>query len=185
MAANVTYKSLDGVPGLYFDCPCGLGTLSDSACGRLYKEAMSPVGLKEGRRITCRACPVGACHAGVSLKVASTSRFLGSCVCARCHGDAARLIRGSICVSCYNREREVLIGRNGRGGKPVFGKPIGMTVMAVLFDSGKTIQVRRIEKITSQMEVVLAIVRSEPKTVWFGWVGQPPLKGARDARSVV
>ena len=103
----VEYRTLAGIPGSYFDCPCGLGMLSTNSCAAAYKEAMSPVGLKEGRRITCRACPVGALHADVPSNIASASRFLGIGTCSRCHGDARRLIRGSICVSCYNRARGV------------------------------------------------------------------------------
>lgn len=171
MTTSVTYRTLDGVPGQYFDCPYGVGMLSTNACSRMYQEAMSPKGLKEGRRINCRACPVGALHAGVPTALASASRFLGVGYCSRCHGDANRLIRGSICVSCYNREREVLIGKNAKGGIPVFGKAVGTTVLACLIDGGKSTQVRRMDKVASRLEGVLSVLRSESKTVSFGWVG--------------
>ena len=169
----VEYRTLDGVPGQYFDCPYQMGTLSVNACSRSYNEAMSPAGLKEGRRITCRGCPVGAHHAGVPSDVASVSRFLGVVYCSRCHGDARRLIRGSICVSCYNREREVLIGKNAKGSRPIFGKAVGSATISCLLDAGKSVQVRRMDKVTSRLEAVLSILRLEPKTVFFGWVGSP------------
>jgi hypothetical protein len=171
----ITYRTIDGVPGQYFDCPSGMGCLSANACGRAYSEAMSPVGLKEGRRITCRACPVGAQHAGVPTEAASVSRFLGGCCCSRCQADARRLIRSSICVSCYNREREVLIGKNAKGGKPIFGKAIGSEIVACLI--GDLVQVRQMDKVTSLMESVLSILRGESRTVFFSWVGASPIVG--------
>lgn len=172
MTETVTYKNLDGIPGLYFDCPyIGGAMLSTSACASMYLDAMSPKGLKEGRRMTCRACPVGACHAGVPSEVASSSRFLGVSYCSRCHGDARRLIRGSICVSCYNREREVLIGKNAKGGKPIFGKPIGTTLLACVLDNGEGTQVRRMDRVVSRLEAVLSVLRKESRTISFGWVG--------------
>lgn len=171
MTTSVTYRTLEGVPGQYFDCPYGCGMLSTTSCARLYEEAMSPKGLKEGRRISCRACPVGAEHAGVPTAVASASRFLGVSYCSRCHGDARRLIRGSICVSCYNREREVLIGKNAKGGKPVFGRAVGTTMLGCVIDGGVKTQVRRMDKVVSRLEAVLSVLRGESKTVSFGWVG--------------
>jgi hypothetical protein len=171
----ITYRSIDGVPGQYFDCPSGMGCLSANACGRAYSEAMSPVGLKEGRRITCRACPVGAQHAGVPTEAASVSRFVGSSCCSRCHGDARRLIRGSICVSCFNREREYLIGKNAKGGKPIHAKTIGSEVITCLI--GSSVQVRKMDKVASPMECVLSVLRSESRTVFFSWVGASPIVG--------
>ena len=172
MTEAVTYFTHELAPGQYFHCPYGCGTLSVKACAAAYNLAMSPTGLKEGRRISCRACPVGAEHAGVPSDVASASRFLGVSYCSRCHGEANRLIRGSICVSCYNREREVLIGKNAKGGKPIFGKPIGTAALACIFDSGQRhVQVRRMDKVTSRYEGVLSVLRTEATTVSFGWIG--------------
>lgn len=171
MTLSVTYKTLEGVPGRYFDCACVGATLSVSACAAMYAEAMSPKGLKEGRRVACRGCELGAAHAGVPSSVASASRFLGVSYCARCHGDAPRLIRGSICVSCYNREREVLIGKNAKGGKPIHGKPVGVATLACVLDGGATTQVRRMDKVVTRLEGVLSVLRTEAKSVAFGWVG--------------
>lgn len=171
------YRMIEGVPGQYFDCPYGMGTLSVDACSRSYQMSMSQIGLREGRRVTCRACPVGACHAGVPSEVASASRFLGLGYCSRCHGDARRLIRGSICISCYNREREVLIGKNAKGSRPIYGKAVCGRTMYCVTDAGKNVQVRRMDKVTSQLEAFLSILRTESKAVCLGWVGLPVRKG--------
>ena len=171
---DIKYFKHDGVSGDYFECPKGIGTYSTEFCARMYTEAMSPVGLKEGLRIACKSCPVGAKHAGVGGN--STSRFLGQFACSRCQRGASRLIRGSICVSCFNREREVLIGKNAKGCVPIFCKPIGSIYVSCVIDSGATVQVRKMDKVTSLIEVYLSILRTMPKKIWFGMVNQMPVR---------
>lgn len=173
---KVEYETVEGVSGQYFRCPFGVANLlSTKACAGLYNEAMSPRGLREGLRYQCRACPVGAQHAGVSVETASGSRFLGSLYCSRCHGSARRLIRGSICVSCYNREREVLIGRNAKGGKPIHGKAVAPTTVGCVVEG--VVSVRRMDRVASRVEAVLSVLRNESKSVTFGWVGPSVVKG--------
>ena len=172
----VEYSVVVGVPGRYFACPYGMGTLSSDSCSRSYQMSMSPIGLREGRRVTCRACPIGASHAGVPSDVASASQFLGLGYCSRCVGDARRLIRGSICISCYNREREVLIGKNAKGSRPIYGKAVSSRTLSCVFDGRKVVQVRRMDKVTSRLEAFLSILRTESKAVCLGWVGLPVRK---------
>ncbi len=171
---DISYFKHDGVLGDYFDCPKGMGKFSTDFCARMYREAMSPVGLKEKSRVACKSCPVGARHAGVVDN--STSRFLGNTSCSRCHKGASRLIRGSICVSCFNREREYLIGKNAKGSEPIFCKPIGSIYVSCVIDYGVTIQVRQMVKVTSLVEVYLSILRTMPKKIWFGMVNQMPAR---------
>ena len=63
----------------------------------------------------CRGCEIGAVNAGEPLPAQAPGRTL----CCRCGRIGMRLIRGQICVSCYNREREVRIGKDRRGNVPV------------------------------------------------------------------
>ena len=170
---DISYFKHDGVLGDYFSCPKGLGTYSTNFCARMYAEAMSPEGLKEGLRVTCKSCPIGAKHAGDYDN--STSCFLGKILCSRCQKGANRLIRSSICVSCYNREREVLIGKNAKGTPPIFCKDVGSVYASYAIDSGKTIQVSKINKVTSLMEAYLSILHDASKALWFGMVNPMPI----------
>jgi hypothetical protein len=171
----VKYREIQGVPGRYFDCPRNMGMLSTGACAKAYQDAMSPDYLREGRRITCRGCPVGAQHAGVAAGPA-ISRFLGSTMCSRHQGDGGRLIRGAICVSCYNREREWKIGKNAKGAKPVHARPIGAVALA-LVDRGQA-KVVHAGSVTGLLEAVIQILRTAREPVSFGWGrSRPKFKG--------
>lgn len=174
--AGIEYFQYEGVPGQYFHCPSTMGTLSVSACAANYQLAMSPQGLKEGRRVTCRACPVGAQHAGVPDGAGSVSRFVGSTICARCHKEASRLIRNSICVGCYNREREVLIGRNAKGGIPAKCRMVFAMTLTCILGAGQRIEVRRFDRVSSFQEARIATLRGEPQACAFGWVSAPRVR---------
>lgn len=170
---GIEYFKFDGVPGDYFACVNGMGKLSTTACAKNYELAMSPHGLKEGRRMTCRACPVGALHAGIPAGVDTESRFVGSGFCARCERETTRLIRGTICVGCYNREREVLIGKNAKGGLPTKCRGIFSRTMACMFGGGERVVVRQFDRVASDAEAVLAVLKHEAKSCLFGWVASP------------
>jgi len=66
--------------------------------------------------ITCSGCALGAVHAGVQR---DDVEFILKDVCVRCQKKAQRLIKHKLCISCYNREREVLVGKDRRGKVPV------------------------------------------------------------------
>jgi len=168
---NVKYRTIEDLRGQYFDCPFGFATLTTQACAKSYKLAMSSRGLRKGLRIVCKACPVGAMHAGTPKAEVSESRFLGCGFCSRCQSDARRLIRGSICVSCYNRERELLIGKNAKGGKPIFARPISSISIAFTVGEDARVIVRRMDKVSSYLEAIISIQRTQPKQVVYGWVG--------------
>jgi len=172
----IAYFKHDGVEGQYFHCPSGLGSLSVASCASNYELAMSQKGLKEGRRVTCRACPLGAHHAGVPSGTGSQSRFVGSLICARCQHEAARLIRGSICICCYNREREVLIGRNAKGGVPSRCRAVFPLVMACIMGDGQRVEVRRFDRVASMLEAKLSVLRAEARACAFGWVAPPRVR---------
>jgi hypothetical protein len=136
--SDISYQMRDDAPGKYFQCS-RYGLLSIDACSRNF--AAAP-GLKaEGRLSGCIGCPVGVVHAGgqeavsapsTSLESGSALSSTASALCSRCRRnptDASkyrstrqgkvRLVRdGELCVSCYNRGREVEKGKNARGTRP-------------------------------------------------------------------
>lgn len=163
----IDYFTMDGCPGLYFNCPRNLGKFAVAHCVRMYSEAHTPKGWAQGVRWTCRNCPTGADHAQVAPP--PPSRFARSLRCTRCHRSANRLIRGVICLSCYNREREVLIGRNRKGNPPKFCPPIIACQVAVVGEVGT--EVVKVERVASRVEAVLTLLRDHPARA-FGWSGK-------------
>lgn len=105
-----TYIEL--VPGMqHFECSRMRATLSVPACAGNWRR-----GHHEGD-LARQGCKVGALHAGEAG--ASQSPLLGVKICGRCHRGATRLIGRHLCPSCWNREREVRVGKNGKGAPPV------------------------------------------------------------------
>lgn len=112
-------------PGVvYFHCDRMLAALSVPGCATMWRSENKG---QEGAHEACHRCPVGAAHAGENLS--AMSPFHGLLLCSRCHNwrespkepdkgwqtAVHRLIGGQLCVSCYNREREFLAGRNAKG----------------------------------------------------------------------
>lgn len=64
--------------------------------------------------MSCHNCPIGASHAGKTVDHAEYK--VRECV--RCHEYSQRLVHGLLCVSCYNRQQEVLKGKDRRGRTP-------------------------------------------------------------------
>lgn len=108
----------------FFVCDRLHGEVSVEWCAKTWGEVNSPVQPKRWRdkssmrERTCRRCPLGASHAGVEFVPPSV--VVDSQICPRCRRQAERLIRGRLCVSCYNRDRERQIGRNAKGTKPKY-----------------------------------------------------------------
>ena len=99
-----------------FRCNTRSATLSVESCARMWTAAQDAEGRKAERLEMCRSCPIGACHAGGEVK--RISRYYGSSICPRCRRGATRMIEGTRCISCYNREREIRSGKNARGTAP-------------------------------------------------------------------
>lgn len=107
----VEYHQKPGVPGQFFMCPRYNAVLSDRSCAQRFREARATA-RETGDRYLCVGCPLGAQHAGVEVV---KHEILGRHTCVRCFRQSTRIMRNSICVSCYNREREVAAGKNAKG----------------------------------------------------------------------
>lgn len=102
-----------------FTCPEHPGglRLTPSACASQFQRAKGANPWDSVYR--CHGCEIGAANAGCPPPPPAPGRTL----CCRCGRTGLRLIRGQICVSCYNREREVRIGKDRRGNAPKSAPP--------------------------------------------------------------
>lgn len=114
------------IPGFHvFDCSPLSASLSKAACADNF--------LKR-RCLACLDCEIGRYHAGGSAARQPRRLSRPSCSvsadefgpvgdliaarCLRCGSGAHRLLAQSVCVSCYNRQRECLLGKNAKGTFP-------------------------------------------------------------------
>lgn len=110
----------------------------------------------------CARCPLGARHA--ECLPINTSQHYGALICPRCSKGTTRMIGNSRCVSCYNREREVAKGRNGRGNRPERLAPIHAIGLRLVVDN--VVQAVEVQA-TSTAEVVLQALRTTRGSVAF------------------
>lgn len=159
---EIEYFEMPEVPGSkMFRCAPLMATMSVNACSLRWRGA-SNKGAPE-RLDRCRNCRVGARHAGASD--ASLSPLHGMSICGRCHSGATRLIRGHLCVSCYNREREYVKGRNARGKAPKLHPMLHH--LAIRYRAGAVVKLLTMPHVVNTTELVIAALRDEPKQVTF------------------
>ena len=133
----VDYIAMPGAPGKYFRCDRYSAVMSEASCGQSFRAA--PAESQGGRLLGCIGCSIGALHAGVPLTLPACPKPTPR-VCVRCRRTASaygtqsngwvRLVQQrTLCVSCFNREREVAVGRNAKGTKPIkAGRPYPVCV---------------------------------------------------------
>lgn len=171
----VVYFDVPGIPGQYFAC-ARYGTMSAGSCAKNYGAA--PVAAKTGRLQGCIGCPIGAAHAGGSSTVdavpAAPVQMNYRPACLRCRRSGMdtgsrllgrmRLVRGhTICVSCYNREREVLHGANAKGAKPK--KWSGLVMLdAAYMRGGRAVRDHMPTPVLDRLEAVLTVLRANKST---------------------
>lgn len=173
-APAISYRFLAALPDeSFFDCGRLHATLSTSACADMWRQANEG---RSERYSACRACFIGASHAGVDN--ATHSPIAGALVCARCTRGCTRLIHANLCVSCFNREREMIRGRNARGVPPTKLAPLAPR--RIFFFANGYPHVVRSERTTSPAELLVATMRDAIHVVAFGW--QAPRVGLRQLR---
>lgn len=109
-----------------FTCDRLSCVLTKEACAANYTRTNAP--------ISCKGCPIGVAHAGgkryrnePGIHTASELALGLSCIrCERNSLTATRYIarfrlvkQHTLCLNCFNREREVAKGSNAKGAKPV------------------------------------------------------------------
>lgn len=116
---QIIYEEYPDYPGVrFFRCEPLWAKLTAEACSK---------NVASKAAIQCARCPIGKLH---TLECASqppkkgnwkSSPFRGvepARHCTRCSTGTFRLLGGMLCVSCYNRQRELRIGANAKGGPP-------------------------------------------------------------------
>lgn len=169
----VDYVEMPEMPGVpMFKCERLRATLAVSSCANMWRG-----GNRDGieRLDRCKACPIGAVHAGETA--ASMSPMMGQCICARCHRGATRLVGKALCVSCYNRQREWLIGANSKGTAPTKMAPLSRRRIRFLSGSDPVNLV--LDNSRDTMELVVTALRDSKKRVTFAFSVQPELTQQR------
>lgn len=189
---TVTYFKMDGAPGDYFTCG-RYGTMSVGACGRNFTAAPKEA-RQRGRLEGCIGCATGACHASgaVITQAQETAAVIAPAkpltyvqtshmtVCVRCRrGGSAdtesrligrmRLVRAhTLCLSCYNREREVIHGRNAKGARPKKWK--GLFTIWVTYGTATAVRRERFaQPVNDHLEAALTVLRRDDRPAFIGW----------------
>lgn len=170
---NVSYFQYEGVEGNYFRCD-RYGTLSVRACAQNF--AAAPQASRAGRLTGCIGCQVGQQHSGGQV-VRNPASFLH--FCSRClkspaqfRGDGMgrmRLVNGGLCVSCFNREREVIKGADAKGAKPrMWAERLAPRTSGVVV--GGAVRAVRQPLAVGALEVGLRAMRGDPSVSAMCWV---------------
>lgn len=164
----IEYRTIEGAPAdrLYFVCRPLVATLSTDACADNWRRAQDS---DDGSLWRCRNCVVGAEHAGETAANLWYGR--GQLICSRCHRGVARLIYDEWCVSCYNRQREYLVGRNARGAFPSRMRPLAKRVMRIMA-GGHPAEVRR-PLSADTAELIVSVLRDSREKIVFHFWGGP------------
>lgn len=114
MDAGVRYFEVEagGQSLRLFRCDTHRADLTPSSCASRFKSAQELSKHDVSALSRCRYCPTGAAHADERLAYKPPRD------CVRCGRHAYKLVRGLLCLSCYNRQLEVVKGRDRRGNPP-------------------------------------------------------------------
>ena len=146
-------------------------TLTHAGCGRLWEAAQAKHAAKklepwEGIA-ACWTCPIGARNAGREAEAVFEPAAALACICPRCDRPASRLINGRLCISCYNRDREALVGRDAKGNRPVLCDQLHDERIVVMADGSARIE--SVPRVISPVEAMIRIARHAKAPVAFGW----------------
>ncbi len=105
-----------------FDCPNQPGNLrlTLTGCAAMFNRAQKADLETELSLIPCRECETGSKNANVKV----TPLFHRMCVRCERTDISLRLLSNILCISCWNRQAELLKGRNARGCEPIRFEPL-------------------------------------------------------------
>ncbi|HED33724.1 MAG TPA: hypothetical protein ENJ08_05825 [Gammaproteobacteria bacterium] len=150
-----------------FTCPNHAGNLkiSEASCASMWQRARSLRNESYNPIEACCGCAIGARCAGCDEDAQERKMGLIDHICTRCHRPATRFVYGRICISCYNRGREVMIGKNARGAVPKY-LPAMISVHVAYQDDGVLRQVD-VEQVADETEARLSLVRKSSHVLAF------------------
>ncbi len=153
-------------------------TLSAAGCARLWHSAQETRPLPWEGRHRCLSCPIGAARAGrPGVGPFPPAELLREWViCPRSRRPATRLsrghlINGRLCVSCSNRDREVLRGEDARGRPP---RLVLRDVTLAVVESGAVRHALRY-RVTSDLEAMLVEAMQAKGPLAFPCSAPPPV----------
>ena len=146
-------------------------TLTHRGCGRLWEAAQAKHAAKKLQPwegiVTCRTCPVGARNAGRQAEAVFVPAAILAAYCPRCSRPASRLINERLCVSCYNRDREALVGRDAKGNRPALCDRVHDARFVVIGD-GRDREVS-VCRVLDAAEAMRRVARDAKAPILFGW----------------
>lgn len=160
----VEYTTYPGCARKFFRCQPYSAVLSVEACAERFTRAQTAERDKLDPVQHCRACAIGARHAGVSAPFYSW--LYQSPICPRCGKGTTRMIGNRKCVSCYHRTRELKAGKNAKGTPPINLKPLRPMRVACTVDGVPVIfKTAAVDGI----EVMAAVSRVTKGRIIFSW----------------
>jgi hypothetical protein len=170
-APGVSYTASPHAPGLrMFACTTYRATLSQTGCASRWRKAQLAARQAADAFATCRGCPIGAAHAGEAH--VAYSKLYGVAICPRCRRGGARMIGGRLCISCYNRNRELAAGKNAKGNRPVeLQARAPHPVEAIVTIDGEARRARVLA--TGLPELLLQTLRTTKGSITFAFAGPP------------
>ena len=179
-APGLAYE--DEIGMRFFRCDRLNAKLTQPGCANRWLQAQTGPGgergpaafgakLRDEALSMCRGCSVGALHAGHD-PIRYSAHF-GEMICPRCDKGTTRMIGGTRCVSCYNRERELAAGLNARGNIPVelLARPLRPVSLRLLVN-GVTLR-KRFANVSGRPEAIVQTLRTMKGDIAFAW--SPPV----------
>jgi hypothetical protein len=168
-----------------FTCERLHARMTVNACARQWLKANTATD-RHGKRVEpppwdslhhCLRCPVGAQRCGRTIDPIADAVAALKPICPRCLRVADRIVnaRGErpLCVSCYNRDREVRIGKNAKGGVPVLTLAKLRPVAIQVIDGDQT-RIVRMDRAASEAELIINICKKAKGPLIFARVPMPP-----------
>jgi len=154
-------------------CSARALTLSAAACVADWRLAQAVKPAPWQSRYHCRGCTLGAVQSGqpadTAVRVAQLDEVRR--VCVRCHQPTRKILHGRFCVPCYNRDRELARGKNGRGTAPVvLRERYPLHTVEIRYrplGGGAWTHDRPVGRVADALEAMLVLLRRESASLLF------------------